>query len=76
MALWFYCSQTLLNYFGFERTRLFQKRVVRTKYDIYVLFLPKNNLNHFFAAKFFLIEHSFLILKLTILYTDISNVGH
>ena len=38
---WFYCSQTLSlisNLFDFECTwwRLFQKRVVRTKFDIYV----------------------------------------
>ena len=45
---WFTCLQNLWNYlaflpflpFDFERTwwRLFQKRVVRTKFDIYVLF--------------------------------------
>ena len=40
-ALWLYCSLTLLNYFGFERTWLFQKRVVRTRYDIYVFFSAK-----------------------------------
>ena len=44
--LWFTCSQNFLNYltfqpFDFERTwwRLFLKRVVRTKFDIYVLFI-------------------------------------
>ena len=42
-ALWFSCSQRFFNYFafkyfGFERTwwRLFQKRIVRTNFDIYV----------------------------------------
>jgi len=39
-ALWFYCSQTLFlafHFFDIERTwwRLFQKRVVRTKFHIY-----------------------------------------
>ena len=44
MSLWFIRSQWHLNYlaaqpFDYERTwwRLFQKRVVRTKFDIYVL---------------------------------------
>ena len=41
-ALWFYCFQTLnsltFQSFDFERTwwKLFQKHVVRTKFDIYV----------------------------------------
>ena len=50
-ALGFTCSQNLLNYlvfqpFDFERIwwGLFQKRVVRTKLDIYVLLINSSNL--------------------------------
>jgi len=56
-TLWscLYCYQTLLNYFPFqsfdvERTwwRLFQKRLVRTKFDIYVFahLMLNNYLDH------------------------------
>jgi hypothetical protein len=46
-ALWFYCSQRRLNYLSsqssdFECTwrRVFQKRVMRTKFDIFGIVLP------------------------------------
>ena len=47
--LWFYCSQNYLAFqsFDFERTwwRLFQKRIVRTKFYIYVFITHSNVIN-------------------------------
>jgi hypothetical protein len=67
----FYCSQTLLYYlafqsFDFERTRwrLFQKRVVCTKFDIYFFF-------HYAACLF---NHLDMLNKLTDMGNIHSNV--
>jgi hypothetical protein len=87
----FTCSKTLLNYLAFQsfnykrtRWRLFQQRVMRTKFDTYVL-ITHNNLFKFFfiffiililthfCKTFVLVEQSFWNLSTLIIWGTYSN---